>query len=249
MPGWLGGLMYNNLESLKKNLGELEEVIRYDFNRKQNLILAMTHSSYANENKAERLKSNERLEFLGDSILSLVISENLYVKHTDLAEGEMTKVRASIVCEPSLVKCANSIALGRFLMLGKGEELTGGRVRTSILSDAFEALIGAIYIDGGMECAKAFILEQMRPLIEDTVKGLVFIDYKTQLQEVIQKNTERKISYHILDEKGPDHNKIFVSQVKLQDQVIGTGEGKSKKEAEQNAAKLALIQLGEIHGR
>jgi ribonuclease-3 len=223
-----------------KNVSELENVIDYTFKNKKNILLAMTHSSFANENKNVKLSSNERLEFLGDAVLNIVISEAIYLKYSNLTEGEMTKVRANIVCEPSLMKCANEIHIGNFLLLGKGEELTGGRTRTSILSDAFEALIGAIYLDGGMKNAKMFIHSRMGKLIEDSVKGFIFMDFKTQLQEMVQKDGEKKIVYEIIDEKGPDHEKTFIVQVKVMEKVLGVGNGKSKKEAEQAAAKSAL---------
>jgi ribonuclease-3 len=232
--------MYNSVEALKNNIGELENKIDYVFKNKQNLILALTHSSFANESRKEKLASNERLEFLGDAVLNIVISEMVYLQHNNLSEGEMTKVRANIVCESSLVKCANDIQLGEYLLLGKGEEATGGRTRASILSDAFESLIGAIYLDGGIESARKFISTTMKHLLEDSVSGVIFLDYKTQLQELIQKSGEHKISYEVLKEKGPDHNKLFVSQVVIDEKVMGTGEGRSKKEAEQKAAKAAL---------
>jgi len=227
-------------EELLKNIEELESKIQYTFKNKDNLILALTHSSYANEYKNEKLISNERLEFLGDSVLSVIVSENIYRNYRHLSEGEMTKFRANVVCEASLEHCAQNLNIGKYLLLGKGEELTGGRTRTSILSDAMEALIGAIYIDGGLECAREFVLSQMKKFIVDSIKGEIFMDYKTQLQEMIQKHNDQKVSYEIIEEKGPDHNKIFVSQVKLDDKVIGVGEGRTKKEAEQMAAKNFL---------
>ncbi|MCX7711045.1 MAG: ribonuclease III [Clostridia bacterium] len=233
------------LEGLKGKLSQFENLIDYQFKDKSNLILALTHSSYANEFKDEKLTSNERIEFLGDSILNLIISEYIYFKYPKLSEGEMTRARAAIVCEQSLVRCSNNIGIGNYLLLGKGEELTGGRTRISILSDAFEAVIGAIYTDGGMEKAKLFVMSQMKHLIEDSMNGVVFMDYKTQLQEKIQKFSDHKIQYEILEEKGPDHNKIFVSQVKVSDEIMGTGEGRSKKEAEQSAAKSALEKYGD----
>lgn len=226
-----------------KNLNELESVIGYTFKNKMNLLLALTHSSYANEKKCDGLTSNERLEFLGDSVLNIVISEYIYKNFPALPEGEMTKTRASIVCEGSLLKCAAKIMLGNYILLGRGEENTGGRARTSILSDAFEALIGAIYLDGGMKDAAAFIHRSMNELFNDSGSSEIFVDYKTQLQEIIQKSGEQKVSYRIIDEKGPDHNKQFVAQISVGDRVLGNGEGKSKKEAEQNAAKVAMNKL------
>lgn len=234
-----------NLEILKERLPELEAAISYKFRRIDNVILALTHSSYANEFKELKLKSNERLEFLGDSILNLIISEHIYFNYTQLSEGEMTRARASIVCEQSLMHCADKINIGEYLLLGKGEDLTGGRKRISILSDSYEALIGAIYTDGGIEKAKEFIMNRMKKLIEDSVKGISFLDYKTQLQEIVQKSSDNKIVYEILEEKGPDHNKLFTTQVKVAEEVMGTGEGRSKKEAEQSAARSALEKYGE----
>lgn len=225
------------------NLKELESATSYTFKDKKKLLLALTHSSYANEKKNEGLTSNERLEFLGDAVLNIVTSEYIYKNFPLLPEGEMTKTRASIVCEGSLMKCANKIMLGNYLLLGKGEENSGGRTRTSILSDAFEALIGAIYLDGGLEEAGTFIFSTMKDLYENINSSEVFVDYKTQFQEIIQKNSEQNICYKILEEKGPDHNKFFVAQLSVGDKIYGTGEGRSKKEAEQNAASAALGKL------
>lgn len=226
-----------------ENLKELESVISYTFNDKKELLLALTHSSYAYEKRNEGLTSNERLEFLGDAVLNIVTSEYIYKNYPQLPEGEMTKTRASIVCESSLMKCANKIKLGIYLLLGKGEENTGGRNRTSILSDAFEALIGAIYLDGGLNQAGKFIFSSMNELFGNINGSEVFVDYKTQFQEIIQKTSEQRIEYQILDEKGPDHNKLFVAQLSVGNKIYGTGEGKSKKEAEQNAARTALSLL------
>lgn len=232
--------MHNDIEQLLKEIEKLEKKISYKFKCKQNLVLALTHSSFANENKSEKIGNNERLEFLGDSVLNLIISERIFSDYPELAEGEMTKKRANIVCESSLMKCSNDLGLGEFILLGKGEELTGGRNRASILSDVFEALIGAIYIDGGIKSARGFINRVMNRLIKDSVNGMNFMDYKTQLQEIVQKNNSCAVSYEIVEEKGPDHDKHFVTQVKISGRVAGRGEGKSKKESEQNAAKEAL---------
>lgn len=232
------------IESFIKNISEFEDKINYTFKNLSNLFIALTHSSYANENKEAKLKSNERLEFLGDAVLNIAISEKIFTNFSNLAEGELTKMRATIVCEPSLMKCANQIEIGKYLLLGKGEQLSGGRERASILSDALEALIGAIYLDGGLRNAKKFVYEIMSNTVEESGNGLIFMDYKSQLQELIQKTAEERISYEIIDEKGPDHNKIFVSQLKIGDNIHGTGEGKTKKEAEQNAAKSALKNMG-----
>lgn len=224
------------------SIEKFEEIIGYKFNDKHLISHALTHSSYANERKIAS-GSNERLEFLGDSVLSIVVSEHLYTNLQNVAEGDLTKLRASLVCEKSLHVFAKEIHLGDFLMLGKGEENTGGRERPSILADAFEAVIAAIYLDGGMESAKKHILRFMPKDIEHTAK-FAFKDFKTVLQEVVQKNPEEKVEYNLISEEGPDHNKRFVVEVMLNYQVIGRGKGRSKKEAEQLAAKEALELMG-----
>lgn len=226
-----------------ENLKKLESVIGYTFKDKYRLLLAITHSSFANEKKNEGLASNERLEFLGDAVLNIVISRYIYENRPNLPEGEMTKTRASIVCESSLMKCASKIMLGNFILLGKGEENTGGRTRTSILSDAFEALIGAIFLDGSMKEAGDFVFNTMKEMFYDVDCNEVFVDYKTQFQEIIQKKSEERISYQILDETGPDHDKMFVAQLSVGNRILGSGSGRSKKEAEQNAAKAAISEL------
>lgn len=220
------------------NIDKFETIINYKFGNKEYILEALTHSSYSNENK--NYDFNERLEFLGDSVLSIVVSEYLFKHEKDLPEGELTKLRANIVCEESLSEAAYEINLGEHMMLGKGEEATGGRQRISILADAFEAVIAAIYLDGGLESAKKFILNHMENIIIDSRKGKIFRDYKTHLQEVLQGKGESNIWYKLIDEKGPDHNKRFVMQVGINEEVLGTGEGKSKKEAEQLAARVAL---------
>lgn len=224
-----------------ENIRKFEEIIGYTFKNKEFISHALSHSSYANERKLPG-GSNERLEFLGDSVLSIVVSDYLY-KNMNVAEGELTKIRASLVCEKSLHIFAKQIDLGEFLLLGKGEENTGGRERPSILADAFEAVIAAIYLDGGMESAAKHILRFMP---EDVLqeKKPVFSDFKTVLQEVVQKNPEEKVEYVLIGEEGPDHNKRFVVEVCLNSQVIGKGKGRSKKEAEQLAAKEALELMG-----
>ena len=221
---------------------ELEESIHYRFNNKKLLTEALSHSSYANENKRNR-RSNERLEFLGDSVLSIVVSQYLFEHFSHLPEGELTKIRASLVCEKSLHVFAKQIDLGKYLLLGKGEENTGGRERASILADAFEALIAAIYLDGGLDAAKEHILRFI-PEDIDSQKSSAFNDYKTILQEIIQKNPEEKVEYVLKEQSGPDHDRRFVVQVMLNSNVIGTGEGHSKKQAEQMAAKEALELMG-----
>ncbi|WZL74812.1 ribonuclease III [Clostridiaceae bacterium 35-E11] len=226
-----------------EQLKNLSEKLEYTFKNMDLLNEALTHSSYANENKRRRIKYNERLEFLGDAVLSIVISDYLYNTLATFQEGELTKIRASIVCEPSLANCSSLMNIGQYLLLGKGEETTGGRERVSILADTFESIIGAIYLDGGLEKAKKFILKRLQETIEGAIEGRVFQDYKTHLQEIIQSVNTEKIMYEIVDEEGPDHNKIFYVHVKVGEKIAGKGSGKSKKEAEQNAAKEALNKV------
>jgi ribonuclease-3 len=230
-------------EEITKKIEELEKIIQYTFKNKKNIILALTHSSYANEYKNKKLTSNERLEFLGDTVLNMIISEEIYTRYNDLSEGEMTKFRSNVICETSLAKCAKNLNIGKYLLLGKGEENTGGRYRVSILSDAVEALIGALYLDAGLEMAKNFVLAQMGEMIEKSIKGIIFMDYKTQLQEILQKGNEKRVVYEIVAEKGPDHDKVFISQVKIDGKPAGKGKGKTKKEAEQMAAKETIKTL------
>ncbi|WP_455538176.1 ribonuclease III [Terrisporobacter sp.] len=220
------------------NISKFESTIGYVFENKNYILKALTHSSYSNENK--NYKFNERLEFLGDSVLSIVISDYLFNTEENLPEGELTKLRANIVCEESLSEVASKISLGKYLLLGKGEEATGGRDRMSILADALEAVIAAIYLDGGLEEARKFIFKYMKETIQDSIKGKIFRDYKTYLQEVLQSQGKQNIWYKLIEEKGPDHNKRFVMEVGANDEVLGVGEGKSKKDAEQVAAKAAL---------
>lgn len=230
------------MENLDKNLEEFQGKIRYYFNDKELLIEALSHSSYANEKRKGR-NSNERLEFLGDSVLSIVVSQYLFEHFTHLPEGELTKIRASLVCEKSLYEFAKQIDLGEQILLGKGEENTGGRERVSILADAFEAVIAAVFLDGGLEAARRHILKFIPKDIDDR-KPVSFSDHKTILQEIIQKNPEEKVEYKLVGQSGPDHNKAFKVQVRLNSNVIGTGIGRSKKEAEQMAAKEALELMG-----
>lgn len=232
----------NIKEDVLKNIDEFEKIIDYSFKNKKYILEALTHSSYSNENKSYEF--NERLEFLGDSVLSIVVSEYLFLKESKLPEGELTKLRANVVCEESLSEAANEIQLGRYILLGKGEDATGGRRRASILADAFEAIIAAIYLDGGLAYARTFILTYMKEIIENSRKGKIFRDYKTHLQEVLQGMGENNIWYRLIDEKGPDHNKTFIMEVGINESVLGIGEGKSKKEAEQLAAKKALRKIG-----
>ena len=220
----------------------LEEKLGYKFKNIDLLKNALTHSSYANEVRGG-FSSNERLEFLGDSVLSIIVSDYIYRHFRSLPEGELTKLRASLVCEKSLCTFSRELELGKYLMLGKGEDKGGGRERDSILADAFEAVLAAIYLDGGMEEARKFVLRFVIPDIK-SAKPIRFKDYKTQLQEIIQKNPEEKLEYVLVGESGPDHNKHFVVEVHLNSNVIGKGGGKSKKEAEQQAAREALGLMG-----
>ena len=204
----------------------LEERIGYRFQNIALLKQAITHSSFTNEQKINKLKDYERLEFLGDAVLELVSSEFLFHEHEKVQEGELTKMRASMVCEPSLAFCARDLELGEFLLLGKGEENTGGRKRDSITSDAMEAVIGAIYLDGGMERAKEFIYKYVLSDLEDKQ---LFYDSKTNLQELIQGKLKKEFRYVLLEESGPEHDKVFSVEVRMEDEVIGTGTGRTKK--------------------
>lgn len=201
----------------------------------------MTHSSYANEMR-HQVRYNERQEFLGDAVLSIIVSDYLFNNYT-VPEGDLTKLRAALVCERSLDVMANKIGLGDYLRLGHGEEMTGGRTRPSIIADAFEALIAAIYLDSGIESAREFVLPFVIEMLEHE-DSLSFKDYKTILQEIIQQNPEEKLVYKLVGEKGPDHDKRFVVEVLLNSNVIGKGQGRSKKTAEQMAAKEALELMG-----
>ncbi|MBQ1234552.1 MAG: ribonuclease III [Oscillospiraceae bacterium] len=222
---------------------QLEKKLGYTFKNKSLLQTALTHSSYSNERK-EYTPFNERLEFLGDSVLGFVVAEYIFKHLKKLPEGELTRIRATLVCEKSLFDLAQSIELGKYLRLGHGEDLNGGRERPSILSDAFEAVIAAIYLDGGMDPAADFILKVMGGVINDR-EYKPFVDYKTRLQEIVQNNPGDELRYELVGEKGPDHAKIFTVAVVLNNNVFSTADGKSKKQAEQNAAKAALELMGE----
>ncbi|MBP1758029.1 MAG: ribonuclease [Firmicutes bacterium] len=219
----------------------LEEKLQYTFRSPSLLQNALTHSSYANEHRESDRPSNERLEFLGDSILGLVVAEHLYRTRTDLPEGDLTRLRAALVCESSLVEVARHLNLGSYLKLGKGEQAGGGRERPSIQADAVEAILAAVYLDGG--------IGQVRKLIHSLIldreqeKAAASRDYKTALQELIQRESGKILSYHMVGESGPDHAKVFSMAVQLNGETIGTGLGKSKKEAEQAAAKTAVQLL------
>lgn len=227
----------------RESMDEFQKKIGYTFKNEDLLYEALSHSSFANESKKGG-NSNERLEFLGDSVLSIVVSDHIFEHYQHLPEGELTKMRAALVCEKALFEFAKTIDLGKFLFLGKGEEMTGGRDRPSIVSDAFEAVIAAIYLDGGIEPVSKYILSFLPK--EFSPDGSAFHDYKTILQEIIQKNPEDKIEYFLKGSTGPDHDKKFTVQVLLDNNVIGEGTGRSKKAAEQFAAKEALELMGYV---
>ncbi|NLM97049.1 MAG: ribonuclease III [Halanaerobiaceae bacterium] len=231
----------------EKLLQELEKKINIEFSDKKILQRALTHKSFSNENSNLKLRDNERLEFLGDSVLSIVISTYIFDNFPDYPEGELAKMRSVIVSEPILAKIAREINLGKYLLLGRGEELSGGRNRDSILSDAMEALIAAIYLEKGIDKAREFIISLFEENIKEVEKGKYIHDYKTILQELIQKKSTDRPVYVVIDEKGPDHNKEFTVEVRHGDRKLGTGSGNSKKEAEQNAARVALETLGELN--
>jgi ribonuclease-3 len=219
----------------------LENTMGYQFENPDYLETALIHSSYSNEKKNCR-QNNERQEFLGDAVLSVIVSDYLF-RHRKAPEGELTRIRASLVCEGALAGFAGRIGLGAYLRLGRGEEQNGGRQRASILADAFEALIAAVYLDGGFEAARAFVLPFIAEGVENAT-GADLHDYKTQLQEVVQKNPEERVTYELTGEQGPDHSKWFEVEVHLNSNVIGRGGGSSKKQAEQQAAREALLLMG-----
>lgn len=217
-----------------------EEEIGYKFKNKNYLRQALSHSSYANEMRLSKLANNERLEFLGDAVLELMCSEYIFSNNSEMYEGEMTKLRASIVCEPTLAMCAREINLGKYILLGKGEISTGGRERDSILSDAFEAVIGAIYLDGGFTSAKEFIT---RFVLDDIDNKKLFFDSKTILQEIIQADYREPLQYKLIGEDGPDHDKVFTVAAIVEGKELSQGSGKTKKAAEQAAAYQAILKL------
>lgn len=225
---------------MKRNLKELEHRIGYTFQDFALLKKAMSHSSYVNEEHLPKYECNERLEFLGDAVLELVSSEFLFFEHPTTPEGELTKTRASMVCEPALAFCAREIELGEYLLLGKGEDATGGRKRESVTSDAMEALIGAIYVDGGFANAKEFI---DRFILNDIENKQLFYDSKTTLQEIVQGSYDDDVRYELVKEEGPDHNKSFYVHALLGSTVLGEGTGHTKKAAEQQAAYCAIKKL------
>lgn len=234
-------------KQLLKQVEKLEKRIGYCYKNKEYALNALIHSSYVNENHLDaELKNNERLEFLGDAILDFVMGMMLYNNHPEMSEGEMSKTRALIVCEASLAECARSLGLGELMFLGKGEDANGGRNRPSILSDCLEALIGSIYLDGGIDEAEGFIMSLLGDTYQRAVNGELFMDYKTRLQEELQKSGDMKIQYKLIEATGPDHDKSFKMAVYADSSLLGAGVGKSKKEAEQEAAKQALKSLNKI---
>jgi ribonuclease-3 len=224
------------------SISELERKLGYTFKNREYISEALNHSSYANEHKGSGMNSNERLEFLGDSVLGFVTAEFLFKLHRELPEGDLTRQRAALVCETSLHEVAQGLGLGRYLKLGKGEEAGGGRERSSILADATEAVFAAVYLDGGITAADALIrrvlLDKEGKHAEELVK-----DYKTELQEIVQRRSGQNLAYRMAGESGPDHDKRFTAEVTLNGEIIGAGDGRSKKEAEQSAARSALEKM------
>ena len=218
----------------------MQQTIGYCFHNPELLLIAMTHSSFANE-KGD-LKDNERLEFLGDAVLELYSSEFLFREYPEKPEGELTRLRACLVCEDALSAVASELSLGEYLRLGRGEEKTGGRIRKSVLSDALEALIGAIFLDGGGEEARRFVLSKV---MTDVKRKELHYDSKTMLQEAVQKRDGRVLSYEILEESGPDHDRVFTAAALIDGRIAGKGTGKTKKAAEQEAAYQALLSFEE----
>ena len=216
----------------------LQKKLGYKFKNLSLLEAALTHSSYSNENKKSGCVSNERLEFLGDSVLGMTVAALIYGSRANMQEGQMTRLRAELVCEKNLAELAVTFGLGEYLLLGKGEEKTGGRRRPSILADTVEAILAAVYLDGGFKSVEKLIAKHLAT--QEIISGFENTDYKTSLQEVVQEKSGQILSYHIVDESGPDHMKVFTAEVKLNGAVIGSGEGRSKKEAEQSAARAAL---------
>ncbi len=216
---------------------ELEEIIGYQFQKKELLVQALTHSSFSNEQKINKYANYERLEFLGDAVLELLSSQFFFENYPDMSEGDMTQKRSSMVCEPALAFCARDLCLGKYVLLGKGEEATGGRERDSIISDVMEAVLGAIYLDGGFEKAQRFV---QKFILSDLENKQLFYDSKTILQEKVQR-AGKQLVYALVDESGPEHNKIFTVEARLDGKVVGTGQGRNKKAAQQKAAYQVLL--------
>ncbi len=226
-----------------KNEQSFEEIIKYEFKNKSLLRCALTHTSYSNEHEAQGVKSNERLEFLGDSILGVVVSVYIFKHRIDLPEGDLSKIRSEIVCEDSLKKVADKIKVSDYIFLGKGEERNGGRRRKSILADVIEAIIAAIFLDSGVDKASEFIFNFMGDIISHATGNEEDKDYKTRLQEEVQKTPGAKIVYEVISETGPDHMKEFEIALKINNKIVSTAKGGSKKKAEKEAARLALVDI------
>jgi ribonuclease-3 len=235
-------LLLKNM-NVKANQAELKKELGLTWQDEELFIQALTHSSFTCEKRRHGIKNNQRLEFLGDAVLELTVSDYLYRNNPDLDEGYLTKLRAAIVCEPSLARVATGLQLGRCLFMGKGEERTDGRERPSILADAFEALLGAIYLDQGLAGSASIAIKYLLPVIEDVLAGRLERDYKTELQELVQQRGGGQIQYEILKEEGPDHAKLFTAGVIIMGRLAGRGTGKTKKDAEQQAAKIALTEF------
>ena len=229
---------------VEENIAALQRKLGFAWQDEELLRLALTHGSFNYEQRRPEIEDNQRLEFLGDAVLELIVSTHLYNVFPHYTEGELTRLRAALVCEPSLARVAQELDLGKCLLMGRGEEHSGGRERPSILADAVEALLGAIYLDQGLERAGRFILAYLEPILSDVLAGRLTRDYKTELQEILQQSAPDPVTYVIVREKGPDHEKIFTAAAIYQGREIGRGVGHSKKEAEQQAARLALSNLG-----
>lgn len=223
----------------------MQPQLGYTFQNENLMRNALTHSSYANENRDKGIRSNERLEFLGDAVLGFICAEYIYEHFRSMPEGELTKLRASIVCEKSLHEYSLRLHLGDYMLLGHGEEAGGGRQRPSVLADAVEAMLAAIYLDGGIDAAKGFILDYIKEKADKVSHTRHPLDYKTTLQEIVQKNREETLTYRLKGEQGPDHDKRFIIELLINSNVIAEGVGRSKKEAEQEAARLALELMGQ----
>lgn len=229
-------------EAEREKLQHLLDQLDIRFNNDRLLLQAFTHSSYVNEHRIRSVEDNERLEFLGDAVLELTVSDHLFQRFQTMSEGEMTKLRAAIVCEASLATLAEELQFGDFIFLGKGEEITGGRKRPALLADVFEAFVGALYLDQGIQKVKHFLKQTVFPKIDDGAFSHM-MDFKSQLQELVQRDNSGTIHYEIKKEIGPAHNREFISCVFLNEETLGEGRGKSKKEAEQHAAQQALEKL------
>jgi len=227
---------------LSADLRHLQQSLNIHFKNRQLLKQAFTHASYVNEHRFGQHQDNERLEFLGDAVLELTVSEFLFEAHPNRPEGELTKLRAAIVCEPSLVKFAEALQFGQYVLLGKGEELTGGRMRPALLADVFESFVGALYLDQGLEVVRSFLTKYVFPQVSQDGK-MQINDFKTRLQEFTQQHNMGLLEYRIVEERGPAHEREFVSEVHMGEECLGRGTGRSKKEAEQHAAAQALERI------